>query len=73
MGDTGRGITMNERSGPGPTDTTDSFAWCAWHKAFSNTARLIQVGEQGSGPGHALFACSSCRDVYHLIPLADRP
>lgn len=55
------------------TDTSGIYAWCAWHRAFTNTARLIQAIEQGSGSGGSLFACASCRDVYHLTPLADRP
>lgn len=55
-------------------DSRISYGWCAWHRAFSNTVRLVQAADQGSGhnpPG--LFACASCRDVYHLTPLADQP
>ena len=54
-------------------DTSGSYAWCSWHRSFTNTARLIQVIEQGSGPGGNLFACANCRDIYRLVPLADQP
>lgn len=54
-------------------DTSGSYGWCAWHKAFSNTIRLVGAIEQGTGPGSNLFACANCRDTYHLVPLADQP
>lgn len=51
-----------------------SWAYCAWHKGMSDTARLVQLEDAGSGFGvPGLFACASCRDVHHLVPLADRP
>lgn len=49
-----------------------TFAWCAWHKEFSGTARLVRVIEQGSGPGHGMFACADCRKRFGLVPLADQ-
>lgn len=53
--------------------TPSTYGWCAWHKAFSNTVRLVRIFEQGSGSGGNLFACSSCRKMYRLKPLADQP
>lgn len=60
---------------PSRTTNPTGYGWCAWHRAFSNTVRLVQAIDQGSGPnpGGRLFACSSCRDVYHLKPVADQP
>ncbi|MEU3620587.1 hypothetical protein ABZ725_51385 [Streptomyces sp. NPDC006872] len=43
-------------------------AWCAWHEAYSNTARLVR-----DSSGAKLFACSSCRQAYDLAPIADQP
>lgn len=57
---------------PTPTPPT-GFGWCAWHQAYARGVRLIQIHEQGSGPGGNCFACPSCREAYDLVPLADRP
>ncbi|MFD8845498.1 hypothetical protein [Streptomyces pseudogriseolus] len=56
------------------TAATDrrSFGWCAWHKGHAGGVRLIEVIEQGSGPGGAQFACEPCRTAYGLTPYADR-
>lgn len=53
--------------------TPTSWAWCAWHRGMSNTARLVRIIEQSSGPGAGLFACASCREVNDLVPVADQP
>ncbi|GAA2441460.1 hypothetical protein [Streptomyces glaucus] len=49
---------------PGPT----GYGWCAWHQGHAWGVRLIRIDERG----HHL-ACSSCRQAYDLVPLADRP
>lgn len=56
-------------------NTPTGYGWCAWHQGRARGVRLIQVIEQGSGPGTAgnHFACLSCRQAYDLVPLADRP
>lgn len=57
------------------TNTPTGYGWCAWHQGHAHGVRLIDVLEQGSGPG-ALgrhFACRPCRHAYDLVPLADRP
>ncbi len=48
-----------------------AFGWCAWHSAMAEGVRLINVIEQGSGPGGTQFACAPCRDLYGLTPFAD--
>lgn len=54
--------------------TPSTYGWCAWHKAFSNTVRLVQLADQGSGPATPrLSACGGCRKMYRLTPLADQP
>ncbi len=45
---------------------TSSIAFCAWHEAYSNTARAVR-----DSSGARLFACQSCRDIYELTPIAD--
>ncbi|WP_278190571.1 hypothetical protein [Streptomyces spinosisporus] len=41
---------------------------------MSDTARLVQIEDAGSNVGvRRLFACESCRDVHHLVPVADQP
>lgn len=52
---------------------TSSYAWCSWHKAYSGSARLVRIIEQGSGPGAGLFACAPCRATNGLVPVADQP
>lgn len=44
------------------------IAWCAWHEAYSNTARPVR-----DTSGARLFACYSCREAYDLAPVADQP
>lgn len=44
------------------------IAWCAWHEAYSNTARPVR-----DTSGARLFACYSCRQAYDLTPIADQP
>lgn len=63
---------MPETTGQ-PTTPTTSWAYCSWHKAYSDTARLVQIIEQGSAFGADLFACAPCREVHHLVPVADQP
>ncbi|MEH0579290.1 MULTISPECIES: hypothetical protein [Streptomyces] len=51
-----------------PMPRKDNVAWCAWHGAYSNTARPVR-----DTSGARLFACQSCRDIYDLAPIADQP
>jgi hypothetical protein len=43
------------------------IGWCAWHQAYSNTARPVR-----DSSGARLFACQSCREAYDLTPIADQ-
>ncbi len=54
-------------------DTPTAYGYCSWHQRFAGGVRLIEVIEQGSGSGGALYACSPCRTRYNLVPFADRP
>lgn len=56
-------------------NTPTGYGWCAWHQGHAEGVRLIEVIEQGSGPGTAgnHFACRPCRQGYGLVPLADQP
>lgn len=47
---------------------TIGIGWCAWHEAYSATARRVQDAE-----GALHFACYSCRQAYDLTPIADQP
>lgn len=65
---------MHDDTQPTQTaDTSGAFGWCAWHQGHTRGVRLIQVHEQGSGPGGGSFACRPCREAYDLVPLADQP
>jgi len=59
----------------GITKSSTGYGRCAWCRNFRDGIRLIQITEAGSGPATAgrLFACSPCREVYGLVPLADQP
>lgn len=46
--------------------------WCNWHNGLSDTSQLIQIHEEGSGPGGMLYACAKCRVKYGLAPLSER-
>ncbi|MEU5343068.1 hypothetical protein AB0H18_19905 [Streptomyces sp. NPDC020766] len=50
-----------------------SFAWCSWHKDFTDTARLVNITEQGSARAGGQFACAPCRAKHNLVPVADQP
>jgi len=50
-----------------PTARRTGIAWCAWHEAYSNTARPVR-----DSSGARLFACQSCREAYGLSPVADQ-
>ena len=69
------GVDVKQSTDNPPTAATPrSWAYCAWHRRMSDTARLVQIHDEGSGsnpPG--LFACASCREVHDLVPIADRP
>ncbi|GHJ36828.1 hypothetical protein [Streptomyces sp. TS71-3] len=49
---------------PPAADTT----WCHWHKGDTTTGVFIDVIEQASGPGAALYACEACRQRLRLKP-----
>lgn len=57
---------------PDTPNTPSAFGWCAWHQGHASGVRLIQVHEQGSGPGGGSFACRPCRQAYDLVPFADQ-
>ncbi|MGW3165850.1 hypothetical protein ACWC9Q_23825 [Streptomyces sp. NPDC001142] len=49
------------------------FGWCHWHKGPSGTAVLVDVIEQGSGPGIGLYACAPCREQRRIHPYGEQP
>jgi len=53
-------------------DTPAAYGYCSWHKRFAAGVRLIDVIEQGSGPGGVHYACPDCITVHRLVPFADR-
>lgn len=65
-------MTENTSTAP-PSNRPTAFGYCAWHRGHAEGIRLIQVEEQGSGPGGCLFACPPCRTAHGLIPLTDQP
>ena len=60
--------TQTETAAGNPT----AYGFCSWHKRFSAGVRLIDVIEQGSGPGAVHYACPPCITTYRLVPFADR-
>ncbi|KOV73749.1 hypothetical protein ADL00_03995 [Streptomyces sp. AS58] len=50
-----------------------TYGYCSWHCGYSAGIRVIEVVEQGSGPGAAQSACEPCRGKHGLVPFADRP
>lgn len=51
-----------------PSPYAAGIAWCAWHEAYSNTARPVR-----DSSGARLFACFSCREAYDLPLVSDLP
>lgn len=65
---------MSERTHtPGTSNSPTAFGHCSWHRGSAEGVRLINVIEQGSGPGGGVFACEPCRETHRLVPFADRP
>ncbi|WP_432135887.1 hypothetical protein [Streptomyces sp. bgisy154] len=58
---------------PVETGRSPAIGYCTHHHGYAGDVRLIDVVEQGSGPGYALRACGPCRAAYNLVPLGDRP
>ncbi|MFF4662201.1 hypothetical protein [Streptomyces sp. NPDC001282] len=56
---------------PGPGSAESD--WCDCHKGPSGTAVLIEIVEQGSGPGTVLYACALCREQRRLRPYGEQP
>lgn len=57
-----------------PAKPAGSFAYCSWHRRYSDDARLVQIEDQGSGFGTpGLFACGGCRKIHGLTPVAEQP
>ncbi|MEW2566031.1 hypothetical protein [Streptomyces sp. NPDC047070] len=49
------------------------YGYCTWHCGYSADIRVINVDEQGSGPGGVQSACLPCREKHDLIPYSERP
>ena len=64
---------MSESTQPTATEgTPTAYGFCSWHQRFAAGVRLIDVIEQGSGPGCVHYACPDCMTAYRLVPFADR-
>ncbi|MGQ4439862.1 hypothetical protein ACN6LI_004735 [Streptomyces violaceoruber] len=50
-----------------------TYGYCSWHRGYSAGIRVIEVVEQGTGPGRVQSACGPCREEHALVPYADRP
>lgn len=67
--------TQNQNASNSPhTATTEpvSYGYCTWHRGYSTGVRVINVVEQGSGPGGVQSACLPCRKQHDLVPFADQ-
>lgn len=72
MADEEWSVDMDEPNGA-PPPTTTSWAYCAWCKTVQADTRLVQAVDAGSGHGATgLFACTPCRSIHRLTPLADQ-
>ncbi|MGM9380359.1 hypothetical protein [Streptomyces antibioticus] len=53
-------------------DTPTPSGWCHWHQGHADGIRLINVIEQGSGPGATQSACPPCISAHGLTLFKDR-
>ena len=75
------GVDVNEGTQNQPVSNRPNMAagepviygYCTWHCGYSADIRVINVDEQGSGPGGVQSACLPCREKYDLIPYSERP
>ncbi|WP_335933975.1 hypothetical protein [Streptomyces sp. PTD5-9] len=65
-------MTAQPRPQPVPVIADSETSWCHWHRGPSGTAALIEIVEQGSGPGAALYACAPCREQRRLVPYGEQ-
>jgi len=52
---------------------TGIYGFCTWHKAYTYGVRVIALVRAQGRPTAVLYACGNCRELYGLIPQADRP
>ncbi len=66
---------MTAQSRPGPISVAEDSGsgWCHWHRGPSGASVLIEIVEQGSGPGAALYACDRCREQRGLVLYDEQP
>ncbi|OKJ31527.1 hypothetical protein AMK22_25995 [Streptomyces sp. CB01580] len=69
----GGGVTAQSRPQPIPAVANPGSGWCHWHKGPSGTTVLIEIVDQGSDPGTALYACAPCREQRRLVSYGERP
>jgi hypothetical protein len=62
-----------QHDSPPQTHNQTGWGYCSWHQRFAADVRLINVIEQGSGPGDAHYACPDCRNLHGLTLFADQP
>jgi len=65
---------MSQGNDTAESQPTGSFAYCSWCKAYSDTARLVQIEDAGSAFGaRSLSACFGCRTIHGLTPVVEQP
>lgn len=53
------------------SDSPASYGYCSWHQRFAGGVVLINIIEQGSGPGAVHYACAPCIEQHRLVPFTD--
>lgn len=53
-------------------DTPRGYAYCSWHRGLSQSAILVRIIEQQSGPGVGMYACAPCREKHGLRPVGEQ-
>ncbi|PVC92143.1 hypothetical protein [Streptomyces sp. CS131] len=57
---------------PSSTAAPAPFGWCHWHKGPSGTTVMVDIVEQNSGLGAALYACAPCREQCGLTAVVEQ-
>lgn len=64
---------MSQSDTTEPVQPARSYGYCSWCKSHRDGVRLVQLEDAGSGFGaRGVSACTPCRGIHRLTPVAEQ-